>query len=287
MYRLKTALLVSLISFLSWMPPGCTTREQPEIKVVGSTTILPFMVKVSESYSRKGNSRIQISGGGSIKGVSELIDGKCSIAMTSSPIPVKMLSHAESTGFQLKGFSFANDLIVPIVHPSNPISNLSFTQLSEIYAGNTKSWGDVGGQLKSIEVVTRGESSGTEEVWKQVIMNSRSIKSGAIFQSSNSGVLAYVAEHPEAIGYVSYALLNHEVKPLSVNGVAPSRKNEKLGKYPISRRLNLYVNKKNIPHYIKSLIVFILSNKGQQITKECGFVPLDTLKNVPLLPAKI
>ncbi len=277
MYSLKTFVFVMLLSFTCWLTPGCTTREQTEIRIEGSTTLLPFMRKISEAYSQKGVLEIEVSGGGSMKGVSNLIDGKCRIAMSSSPIPTEMLNRAESAGLQIKGFAVATDLIVPIVHPSNPVDHLSIKELGDIYAGAIKSWEDVGGLRDTIEVVTRGASSGTEEIWKEIVMKSGNIQSRALLRNSNSGVLAYVAEHPAAIGYVSHALLNHEVKPLFVNGEAPGKENAKQGKYPISRRLYLYVDQKDMPHDIKKLIVFILSKKGQQIAERCGFIPLNVL----------
>ena len=267
-----------LIFIMGWMTPGCTEQAPPEIFITGSTTILPYMSKVSEIYSKKVDVRIRISDGGSIKGISDLIDGKCSIAMSSSPIPTEMFSYAESKGIQIKGFPFADDVIVPIVHPNNPVDTLSLAQLQGIYSGSIKSWESVGGASKPIEVVSRGASSGTAEVWKQAVMKARGVKTGAAVQNSNSGVLAYVAEHPEAIGYMSRALLNHEVKPLLVNGVAANGENAKQGKYPISRRLYLYVDGKDLPHRIRSLIVFVLGNEGQQIAKECGFMPLLAFK---------
>jgi len=277
MYSTKITFLAILIVFAAWMPPGCTTKETPEIRIAGSTTILPFMKKASDAYSQKVKATIQISGGGSMKGIRELIDGKCSIAMSSSPIPMEMLSQAETEGIRIKGFPFADDVIVPIVHPTNPIHNLDLAQLREIYNGSINLWNAVGWIAKPIDVVTRGKSSGTGEVWKRVVMKSKGVKPGAVFQNSNSGVLAYVAEHSEAIGYVSHALLNHEVKPLFVNSVAPNRENTKKGKYPISRRLYLYVDEKNLPHHIKSLIVFILGSEGRQIARESGFIPLEPL----------
>lgn len=275
MYSTKTIILGTLIAFVFWLPSGCTTQEQPEIRIAGSTTTLPFMVKVSEQYSE--TRKLHLSGGGSIKGVSELIDGKINIAMSSAVISGKTRSHAESAGVQMKGFPFAGDLIVPIAHPSNPINTLSLTQLRAIYEGKIKSWNELGGPVEFIQVVTRRESSGTEKVWKEVVMKSGNIRPGAVLQSSNSGILAYIAENRSAIGYISYALLNPEVKPLSVNGIAPNRENAEEGKYPISRRLYLYVDEKNFPHDIKSLIIFILSQKGQKIAEECGFIPLDPL----------
>lgn len=277
MYYTKTIVLGILIAFAFWLTPGCTSKEQLEIRIAGSTTILLFMTEVSKKYSEKGRETLHVSGGGSVAGVSELIDGKIDIAMSSAPISRQMISHAESTDVQLKGFPFASDLIVPIVHSSNAIKTLSLTQLREIYEGRITSWSELGGATEPIQVVTRRESSGTEKVWQEIVMKSSKIQPSAVLLNSSSGIIAYVAENPVAIGYVSYALLNHEVKPLSINGIAPSQESAEVGKYPISRRLYLYVNEKNLPHSIKTLIVFVLSRKGQQIAKEFGFIPLNPM----------
>ena len=162
----------------------------------------------------------------------------------STPIPTEIPSCAEFEGLQIKVFPFAIDLIVPIVHPSNSVINLNSVQLAGIYAGKIRTWKDVGGLSESIEVVARKDSSGTGKVWQKVVMKSESVRPDAVLQDSNSGVLAYVAEHREAIGYIGYALLNHEVKSLSVKGVVPNRENAGKGRYPISRRLYLYVDQR-------------------------------------------
>ncbi len=267
------ALFVITIVILSL---GCASEEQSKIRISGSTTILPFMERIAELYGNQDQATIYVTGGGSLKGIRELIEGKCDIAMSSTYIPEKMTSGAGKKGVQLNGFPFALDLIVPIVHPSNPIRSLTLAQLSRIYSGSIKSWDEVGGYPEPIDVVARGTSSGTERVWQQTVMKSSTTPSGAVYKDSNSGVLAHVAEHKKAIGYVSYALLNHEVKPLSVNQIVPNMENAQLGKYPIQRRLYLYTDKRALNHAIKSFLVFILSNRGQRIAKEFGFFPLDT-----------
>jgi len=278
MHLFKITMSSILMVFLCFVPSGCSKKEETTIRIAGSTTILPFMTKVSDLYSEKGDAEILVSSGGSMKGIEALIDGKCDIAMFSSPIPAQMLAHARFKGIHIKGFFFANDMIVPIVHPSNSVNNLSLDQLGRIYAGNIKSWAAVGGQPALIDVATRAASSGTGEVWNRVVLRSSQLKKHCVVQNSNSGVLAYVAEHPDAIGYVSFAILNHEVKSLSVDGVAPTVENAKQGKYPISRQLYLYVDEKALSYHVKSLIVFTLSGKGQQIVKESGFIPQDALK---------
>jgi len=274
----KITVFSILISFLCLIHSGCSSEKQSKIRVEGSTTVLPFMVRVSKLYSGNGNAEIQINSGGSKKGLETLISGKCDMAMCSSSISAEMLAYAASKGIRIKGFSFACDMVVPIVHPSNPINNLSLRQLGEIYEVTIGSWSVLGGRTAFIDVVARAESSGTGEVWQRVVLGSIRPKNRCVVQNSNSGVLAYVAEHPEAIGYVSFAILNHEVKPLSINDVAPTVENAKQGMYPISRKLYLYVDEKAFSRDMKSLIVFILSDKGQKIAKESGFIPRDALK---------
>ena len=277
MYLLKISVASFLMFFLCFAPSGCSKKEPPKIRITGSTTILPFLIRVSDLYSEKEDVEIRVSSGGSMKGIAALIAGKCDIAMCSSPIPAKMLAHARSKDIQIKGFSVAHDMIVPIVHPSNPINNLSLEQLDKIFSGNIKSWAAFGGQPALIDVVIRTASSGTGEVWKQIVLQSDKLKKDSTVQNSNSGVLAFVAEHPDAIGYISFAILNHEVKPLSVDGVAPTVENAKQGTYPIFRQLYLYVDEKNLSYDMKSFIVFILSSKGQHIIKEMGFIPKEPL----------
>lgn len=257
---------------------GCTPKEHPKMAIAGSTTILPFMNRISALYEAENKVEIQTSAGGSLTGIKTLIAGKCDLAMCSSPIGATLRTDARTNGVKLKEISFAYDMIVPIVHPSNPVHNLSLDQLTRIYTGSIPSWAMVGGKPESIEVVTRGPLSGTRRVWNRRILKAKNLKKEAIGQESNSGVLAYVAEHPNAIGYVSYAILNHEVKPLSINDTAPTVQNAKNRRYPIVRPLYLYVNENALSYDLKSLIVFILSPKGQAIVKESGFIPQDALK---------
>ncbi|MFO7984639.1 MAG: PstS family phosphate ABC transporter substrate-binding protein [Desulfatiglandaceae bacterium] len=274
--KIRTAGILMVFAGLGLV--GCTPKEHPEMAIAGSTTILPFMNRISALYEAENSVKIRTSAGGSLTGIKTLIAGKCDLAMCSSPIGATLQTDAQTNGVKLKEISFAHDMIVPIVHPSNPVHNLSLDQLTRIYAGSIPSWAMVGGKPESIEVVTRGPLSGTRRVWNQRVLKAKKLKKEAIGQESNSGVLAYVAEHPNAIGYVSYAILNHEVKPLSINDTAPTVQNAKNGRYPIVRPLYLYVNENALSYDLKSLIVFILSSKGQAIVKESGLIPQDALK---------
>lgn len=278
MFMLRLIVFPILIIFLCAAPLGCSKKERPKIRIVGSTTILPFMSRVSEYYSAKGDMEIEVDAHGSLKGVEALLAKECDVAMCSSPIPPEIVADAASDGIQIKGFPFAYDLIVPIVHPSNPVSNLSLTQVTRIYQGKIDTWYAVGGRPGKIDVVVRAPSSGTREVWNRVILSASTGNDSGVVQDSNSGVLAYVAEHPEAIGYVSLSIVNPEVKVLSVDGIAPALDPSIAKEYAISRQLYLFTDEKTLSYPLKSLIVFVLSSDGQQLVRESSFIPRDVLK---------
>jgi len=273
----KSVMVGVLITLMCGAPSSCSKKETPRIRIAGSSTIHPLMVRISESYSGKGDVEVQVASGGSLKGAEALLAGTCDVAMCSAPIPADMLNQAASKGIQIKGFGFAHDMIVPIVHPSNRVTTLSIEQLGGIYNGTIESWSAINGTSAPIRVVARSASSGTREVWNRQVPVSPAKKEHWVIQDSSSGVLADVAQHPEAIGYVSFAILNHEVKALSVNGVAPTVDNARSGRYPISRQLYLYVNEKDLSFAVKSLIVFVLSNRGQEIVEDSGFIPQNAL----------
>jgi len=86
--------------------------------------------------------------------------------------------------------------------------------------------------------------------------------------------LSVVARNKKAIGYVGYGYLNDTVKVLFVNSVEPTIPNGKSGKYPIARKLYMYVNDVKIKPAAQNFIDFILSPEGQSIVKETGFIPI-------------
>lgn len=52
-----------------------------------------------------------------------------------------------------------------------------------------------------------------------------------------------VAQHPYAIGYISFASVRDNVRALSINGVLPSQKTIKNGSYAIKRPFLLVTKK--------------------------------------------
>jgi len=168
----------------------------------------------------------------------------------------------------------ALDCIVPVVHPSNPVKDLSLMQLKQIYTGKVKNWKEVGGEDKPIVAVSRDSSSGTFEVWNEMVLLKERVRPDAQLQASNGAVAQAVAGNKNALGYVGIGYLNPDIKALTVGGVTASAETAKSKAYPVARGLNMYTN--GTPKgAVKDFIEFVLGAEGQQMVKKEKFVPVN------------
>jgi phosphate transport system substrate-binding protein len=245
------------------------------IVIKGSTTVLPIAQKVAEAYMKEyPDTKISISGGGSGNGIKALIDGTTDIADSSRFIKDNELKTAMTRGVYPVPHRIAYDCIVPVVHPSNPLTNLSIDELRMIYKGEINNWQILGGPSSKVVVISRDTSSGTYEVWSEKVMNKERVYPGALLQASNGAVVQAVASNKNAIGYIGLGYLNDEVKPLSVSNIVGSSKTTLDGTYPISRPLFMFTPGWPELEIINFINYVIHPRKGQALVKEVGFVPL-------------
>jgi phosphate transport system substrate-binding protein len=161
-----------------------------------------------------------------------------------------------------------------VVHPSNPVSNLTIAQLKDIYMGKIKNWKEVGGEDKAIVVISRDTSSGTYEVWESLVMNKERVFPGALLQASNGAVAQSIAKNKFAIGYVGLAYLNDDLKPTKVDGNEATMENALTGVYPISRVLYMFTKGWPTGTTLQFINFVMHPEKGQKIVAETGYVPL-------------
>ncbi len=253
--------------------------SSPKTKVVikGSTTVLPVTLKAIESYKKvKKDVAISVEGSGSGNGIKALLDGACDIANSSRAMKKEEKESAEKASLKIREIAVAYDMIVPIVHPSNPITKLTKDQLKGIYEGNITSWKQLGGADEPIIVVSRDTSSGTYEYWHEDVMKKTDVKKDALTQASNGAIVTTVAGNPKAIGYIGFGYLKKDsnVKGLLVNDVEPTIDHGKSGKYPISRKLFMYVNEAKMSDATKGFVDYLLGDEGQKLVAEAGFIPI-------------
>jgi len=267
----------SIIQFLLIVLLFCGTGTvlADNIVIKGSTTVLPIAQKVAEAYMKEHPGvKISISGGGSGNGIKAIIDGTTDIADSSRFIKGKEVKLALKKGSYPVPWRVAYDCIIPIVHPSNPLKNISMDQLKDIYMGKIKNWKELGWKNNRIVVVSRDTSSGTYEVWEKKVMKKKRVYPGALLQASNGAVNQIISKNKYAIGYIGIGYMNDSVSPVKVNGIKGSIETTLSGAFPISRPLFMFTNGWPEGNIVKFLNFVLHPQKGQKFVREAGFVSL-------------
>ncbi len=270
MNKLMKAILVLIVFMLIASSPVFAGK----LVIKGSTTVLPIAQKAAEAYMAENpDVKISLSGGGSGNGIKAIIDGTADIGNASRFIKQKEVDLANTKGVYPVPFRIALDAIVPVVNNKNHVSDLTLSQLKDIYLGIIKDWKELGGTPGKIVVISRDSSSGTFGVWKDLVMKKERVIPSALTVPSNGGIVQAVATTPGAIGYVGLGYLNSEIKAVKVEGIKGTEENTLNGSYPISRGLFMFT--KGWPKGdTMSFISFVLSKKGQELVKEAGSIPL-------------
>ncbi|MDD4281218.1 MAG: phosphate ABC transporter substrate-binding protein [Candidatus Methanofastidiosa archaeon] len=240
------------------------------IRIAGSTTVQPIASAAAEAFMGiHQNVTITVQGGGSGTGVTQAGQGVVDIGNASREVKASEYD----TYPDLVATAVAADGIAVIVHPSNQVTALTPEQVKGIFTGEITNWSQVGGADRTIVVVIREDGSGTRATFEELVHNKIASAAGALQKASNGAVKTTVAQTPDAIGYCGIGYVDSSISAVTVGGVLPSETTILNGSYPISR--NLYMLTNGEPSgLVKAFIDFILSDAGQDIVAEEGFIRL-------------
>ncbi len=255
-------------------------QTQVAIKIKGSDTVLPLSQKEAEDYMKanKGSS-ITVIGGGSGVGIAALLDGTTDIAMSSRSLKMDEKLKMQDAGKPFKEVKVAYDALAIIVNPTNKISQITREQAEGIFTGKITNWKDVGGDNMKIVVYSRESSSGTFEFFKEHVMSKKNYATSALMMPATGAIVQSVGQTKGAISYVGFAYMEKEVKALKVSYdkgktfVTPSVATVKDKSYPIARPL-FYYYLASLEKKVSPFVNYILSDAGQKIVSEVGYVSL-------------
>ena len=166
----------------------------------------------------------------------------------------------------------AIDGVAVIVHPSNPVKNLSLLQLRDIFRGRVADWPDVGGPPGEISIGSRESGSGTRAKFEEAVMGGRSVTVNAVMASSDQAMLDYVRAVTASIGYLSSSYLTRTVKAINIEGEALSVATLTDRRYPLSRPL-LFVTPEEPQGELRAFVAWVLGPEGQaMVGKKYGRV---------------
>lgn len=257
-------------------------KEMAPIKFVqmrGSDVVFEIMQKIGYQFMTDFPAiGLPLCSGSSFQGYKSIIDETADVGLVSSEMPEDLAEWATKQGVNYSPVIIAYDAIAVIVHPSNPIKNLSVMDLREIFSGKVAKWKNVGwSNGGDIQVISQDPGRGTYVSWKKFVMGPNDhITLAAKLYLDNAMLVKAVAENPNAIAYLSTIQANeYKSNIISVNDIYPSLEAITKCKYPICRELQLLIRPNSAPE-IQKLIEYCLAvNKGQKIIKDMGIASVE------------
>ena len=288
-------------SFIAWTAFGLIAGERVldedeeetvNIFISGSTTCFPIIVRCAEVYEAdEENFNIGVSGGGSSKGISDVINGLVDLGMASRP-----LKSSESSITGMTQLAFAADGIALAMSAGNThfsggnIPQWTMEDVLKVFNGTYRYWDEVPGCEDHVQIVLigRDSNSGTRASFEEItglqdddgyleIVGGTHAWQTIAELTSNGAVHDSVAADQDAIGYIGLGYIDAAVDTIDLwkfdNFYQATAANVKSGDYPISRNLYL-VYRYAIPGDAEDFVNFIFSSEGQAIVEDEGFVKL-------------
>ena len=224
---------------------------------------------------------VEVAAHGSGTGFTALKAGLADLAAASRPIKDSERAALHNLG-DLKSPAaeqiIAIDGLAIIVHPGNPLDRLNTEQLARIFAGDIRTWEELGGIGGPIHVYARDDQSGTYDTFKDLVLADRSktLTSQARRFESSERLSDEVSADPQGIGFIGLPYVRRGKAMAIVDGASapmlPVNSLIATEDYPLSRRLFFYLPQTPRNPWAEQLVRFAQSAEGQAIVAHSGFM---------------
>ena len=212
-----------------------------------------------------------------------LIDDKVELVIAARSISRDEKAYADEKGVTLIEKPIAKDALAFMVNPSNPVSNLSISQLQGIYTLKITNWKDVGGKNEEIKPYIRNRNSGSQEKFETMVMDGLTIPEFPELLMGTTMMAPYyqLKNDKQGIGfspyyYYSVIVDDGSTKAIGIDGVEMTKENIRNNTYPYTTEVYAAVRSdidRNSTAY--ELFEFLTTPAGQAIINESGYVPLN------------
>jgi len=213
-----------------------------------------------------------------------LIEKNADIIFVTSPSEDEKALAAQRR-VELEVVPIVSEAFVFLVHKDNPVEGLTLEQIRRIYAGDITNWAQAGGSDVPILAYQRPVNSGSQTGFLDLVMKDLKPMDPPKDQVIGGmgeliDAIAAYDNDLSALGYSYYYFVvdmwgNQDVKLLKVDGVYPDQKSISSGKYPVRTAYYAVIRAdepKDSP--VRQMIAWILSEKGQKLAEEAGYVKI-------------
>lgn len=264
--------------------PGFTKDSYP--KIDGSTATIPLSENIAAKLLslKPEEAKTFIRHNTTHEAYLNLVKGNADIIFVTEP-SADELDIAKKANVELEVVPIVKEAFVFLVNKENPVDTISVQQIQDIYQGKIKNWKELGGPDKEIIAYQRPDNSGSQTIMQNMVMKGLKLMDApkALKPGAMEGLIEVIASYDNsdrAIGYSVYYFANSmynkdTIKFVKVNGVEPNNETIKTDKY-LYTSAYYAVLKKSEPKdsNARKLLAWILSDNGQKLAEESGYVPL-------------
>ena len=264
----KILSMIMLAVFALTILAGCgSAAPSGSVSTDGSTSMEKVIGALGEAFQNDTGISFTYNPTGSGSGIKAVQEGRCDVGLSSRDLK------AEEMEAGLTGTVLAYDGIAIIVHPENPVSDLSLDAIARIYTGEISNWSELGGKDAEIVLIGREAGSGTRDGFESITGTEDACNYRQELTSTGD-VITSVSQNPGAIGYASVASIKDTVKALTVDGVAATEESIKDGTYVVQRPFVL-VTRADTPLSDAAFrfFTYVTSEDAKQIISDAGVVP--------------
>jgi phosphate transport system substrate-binding protein len=262
------------------------------IRIVGSDTMQPVAEMWLRGLARyHPDAQFELDCRGSETALPALAKSDSMIGLMSRPLSEDELKQLKDSGAMPVALVVGQDALAIVVHPENPIREISRESLQKVFASNkdaaAPTWGDLGlsGEWAKMPVVPQGRDpdSVARRYLRNWVLDASQEERKCAEHLTHAQVASAVAANKGAIGYVTRTCVSEKVKlvPLRLDKsgppVAPSDEAIARGQYPLVRELYVVINhsedKPGGPLALE-MVRYALSRSGQADVLKDGFLPL-------------
>jgi phosphate transport system substrate-binding protein len=258
-----SALLLAACASRTTAPSAAPDPLAGTYVVKGGGAPLDVFTALSDEFRKQHPTvRFTFSDVGSAAGMRLAATGEVDLATSSAPPPPEL---RDKVGLVPVGVSGTG----VIVNAANPVTTLTRTQVRDIFSGAIADWSDVGGNREKIIVVIRESTSALRSNFDAYFFDGKpAYPSTAVELNSGTDIVAAVSARTGVISMVTLTekiRSDQHVRFLSLDGVAPTKKNVQSGAYPVLRPLYLVRNAQQVTPAIAAFLDFVRGAEGQRI----------------------
>ncbi|MCP4357272.1 MAG: hypothetical protein GY796_04555 [Chloroflexi bacterium] len=265
---LVTAVLLTISACQQTLPPATSPTPEPPptyLRIGVADSAAAWTDLVAELYGRRQNHTILQFIPGNNETLWVYLDNGTLDAILSHHIPPD-----NNNWFN----PVALDGLTIIVHPDNPVTDLSLAEVQVLFNGRLSNWQSLGGADQPIALVSREQGAAARTLLQQRIMAEQQLSINAQIAASNQTMLDIVAADPYAVGYEMMGNVSG-VKVIMVDGRIPTPTTTADQSYPLTIPLYFVHNSPTEPTgELRAFLAWLQSEEGQEVVGErYGRVP--------------